>query len=160
KEPQRKPKIRDFGPFGERESSLEIVTPNYRFGEFLLDVGRGCVLMGGTELKLRPKVYEALKYLVEHPGRLIEKQELIQAVWPDAFVTDDSLVQCTVELRRALDDHGQKLLKTVPRRGYVFAASVTECPAKTTPVPAAIRSGVPESAPTPAKIAKNSRDLP
>jgi DNA-binding winged helix-turn-helix (wHTH) protein len=39
------------------------------------------------------KVYETLKYLVEHSGRLIGKQELMQAVWPDAFVTDDSLVQ-------------------------------------------------------------------
>ncbi len=41
----------------------------------------------------------------------------MQAVWPDAFVTDDSLVQCTLELRRALDDRSQQLLKTVPRRG-------------------------------------------
>jgi len=70
-------------------------------------------------------VYEALKYLVENPGRLIGKQELIQAVWPDSFVTDDSLVQCTVELRRALDDRAQQVLKTVPRRGYIFAAHVT-----------------------------------
>ena len=60
------------------------------------------------EIKLRPKVYETLKYLVEHPGRLIGKQELMQAVWPDAFVTDDSLVQCTLELRRALDDRDQQ----------------------------------------------------
>ena len=139
---------------------MEIVTPNYRFGEFLLDVGRGCVLRGGTEIKLRPKVYEALKYLVEHPGRLIEKQELIQAVWPDAFVTDDSLVQCTVELRRALDDHGQKLLKTVPRRGYLFAASVTKCPSEADRLAAVIPSGATESTSPSPKIVKNSRDLP
>ena len=96
----------------------------YQFGEFTLDVARGCVLRAGEEVKLRPKVYEALKYLVENPGRLISKKELIQAVWPDTFVTDDSLVQCTVELRRALDDQAQQLLKTVPRRGYLFAAEV------------------------------------
>ena len=60
------------------------------------------------------------------PGRLIGKQELMQAVWPDAFVTDDSLVQCTLELRRALDDRDQQLLKTVPRRGYLFAAEVIQ----------------------------------
>lgn len=101
-------------------------TPTYHFGEFTLDVGRGCVLKAGEEIRLRPKVYETLKYLVEHPGRLIGKQELIQAVWPDAFVTDDSLVQCTVELRRALADHDQQLVRTVPRRGYLFAASVTQ----------------------------------
>ena len=83
---------------------------------------KGLCIKAGEEIKLRPKVYETLKYLVEHPGRLIGKQELMQAVWPDAFVTDDSLVQCTLELRRALDDRSQQLLKTVPRRGYLFTA--------------------------------------
>ncbi len=101
-------------------------SPSYQFGEFTLDVGRGCVLKAGEEIKLRPKVYETLKYLVENPGRLIGKQELMQAVWPDAFVTDDSLVQCTLELRRALDDRSQRFLKTVPRRGYLFTAEVMQ----------------------------------
>jgi len=105
---------------------LENGPPNYQFGEFTLDVARGCVLKVAEEIKLRPKVYETLKYLVEHPGRLIGKQELMQAVWPDAFVTDDSLVQCTLELRRALDDRDQQLLKTVPRRGYLFTAEVVQ----------------------------------
>ena len=58
----------------------------YEFGEFTMDVARGCVLRNGEEIKLRPKVFETLKYLVEHAGRLISKQELMQAVWPDAFV--------------------------------------------------------------------------
>lgn len=84
------------------------------------------MLKAGKEIKLRPKVYEALKYLVEHPGQLISKQELMEAVWPGAFVTDDSLVQCTLELRRALDDRSQQLLKTVPRRGYLFTAAVIQ----------------------------------
>src|SRR5690348_18405065 len=102
----------------------------YQFGDFTLDVARGCVLRGGEEIKLRPKVYEALKYLVENPGRLIGKQELIQAVWPDSFVTDDSLVQVTLELRRALQDRSQLLLKTVPRRGYLFASNVAQVPVR------------------------------
>ena len=105
---------------------METSPLSYQFGEFTLDVVRGCVLKGGDEIKLRPKVYETLKYLVEHPGRLIGKQELMQAVWPDAFVTDDSLVQCALELRRALDDRSQQLLKTVPRRGYLFTAEVIQ----------------------------------
>ncbi len=67
---------------------------------------------------------------MEHPGRLIGKQELAQALWPGIFVTDDSLVQCTVELRRALDDHAQKLLKTVPRRGYLFLPPVVKRPSE------------------------------
>ncbi|HKQ88057.1 MAG TPA: tetratricopeptide repeat protein [Candidatus Acidoferrales bacterium] len=139
---------------------METVIPNYQFGDFLLDVSRGCVLRSGAEIKLRPKVYEALKYFVEHPGRLIEKQELIQAVWPDAFVTDDSLVQCTVELRRALDDHDQKLLKTVPRRGYLFTASVTKFLAKTGDVGALSASGAAETAASSPKVARKRSDLP
>jgi len=102
----------------------------YQFGDFTLDVLRGTVSKGAEEIKLRPKVYEILKYLVENPGRLIGKQELIQAVWPDSFVTDDSLVQVTLELRRALQDRSQLLLRTVPRRGYLFAANVTQVPAR------------------------------
>ncbi|HEY6376295.1 MAG TPA: tetratricopeptide repeat protein [Edaphobacter sp.] len=101
---------------------------NYQFGDFTLDIAKGRVLRAGTEIKLRPKVYETLKYLVEHSGRLIGKQELMQAVWPDSFVTDDSLVQCTLELRRALDDGRQQLLKTVPRRGYLFTGAVIQQP--------------------------------
>ena len=67
-----------------------------------------------------------LKYVVENNNRLVTKAELIGAVWPDSFVTEDSLVQCLVELRRALGDDGQQLIKTVRRRGYMFAANVEE----------------------------------
>ncbi|MGA3212260.1 MAG: tetratricopeptide repeat protein [Terriglobales bacterium] len=112
---------------------LETISSTYHFGEFTLDVARGCVLRAGEEIKLRPKVYETLRYLVANPGRLIGKQELMQAVWPDSFVTDDSLVQCTVELRRALDDREQQLLKTVPRRGYIFTAEITRSTPNTAP---------------------------
>ncbi len=114
----------------EPGSTLDTIPSAYYFGEFTLDVGKGCVLKAGEEIKLRPKVFEALQYFVQNSGRLIGKQELIQAIWPDSFVTDDSLVQCTVELRRALDDREQQLLKTVPRRGYVFTAEVTQSKAK------------------------------
>lgn len=104
--------------------SVEPIALTYRFGEFTLDLARGCVLKAGEEIRLRPKVYEALKYLVQNPNRLVGKEELIQAVWPDSFVTDDSLVQCALELRRALGDRDQQLIKTVPRRGYLFTAEV------------------------------------
>ena len=103
---------------------MEPIALTYRFGEFTLDLARGCVLKAGEEIRLRPKVYEALKYLVQNPNRLVGKEELIQAVWPDSFVTDDSLVQCALELRRALGDRDQQLIKTVPRRGYLFTAEV------------------------------------
>lgn len=95
-----------------------------RFGDFSLQPERAALLRRDREVKLRPKVYDALHYLIANRGRLVPKEELIQALWPEAFVTDDSLVQCLVELRRALDDRSQQILKTVPRRGYIFAAEV------------------------------------
>ena len=145
----------------ERGADLEMSPLKYQFGEFTLDVARGCVFKAEEEVKLRPKVYETLKYLVEHPGRLIGKQELMQAVWPDAFVTEDSLVQCTLELRRALDDRSQRLLKTVPRRGYLFTAEVVQ-PAPTpdrVPVSSSFDLAS-EREPSPAKIARRCHDLP
>jgi TolB-like protein/DNA-binding winged helix-turn-helix (wHTH) protein/Flp pilus assembly protein TadD len=97
----------------------------YSFNDFTIDLDRECLLRRERHVKLRPKVFEALKYLVENNNRLVTKAELIQAVWPDSFVTDDSLVQCLVELRRALGDDAQEYIKTVPRRGYIFDAVVT-----------------------------------
>ena len=71
------------------------------FNDFTLDLARGCLLRGIDEVKLRPKSFEVLKYLVSSAGRLVSKDELIAAVWPDTAVTDDSLVQCLIEVRRA-----------------------------------------------------------
>ena len=61
-----------------------------------------------VEVKLRPKSFEVLKYLVENSGRLVSKDELIAAVWPETSVTDDSLVQCLIEVRRALNNSGHR----------------------------------------------------
>jgi len=96
------------------------------FDGFTLDLTRGCLLRGTQEIKLRPKPFEALKYLVENPGRLISKTELIEVIWPDTAVTDDSLVQCLIEVRRALNDDAQQMIKTVPRRGYIFDQPVRD----------------------------------
>jgi TolB-like protein/DNA-binding winged helix-turn-helix (wHTH) protein/Tfp pilus assembly protein PilF len=98
----------------------------YLFGEFTLDVTLGCLLRGHEEIKLRPKSFQVLKYLVENHGRLINKDELIQAAWADTAVTDDSLVKCLKDVRQALDDEAHEIIKTVPRRGYIFAAEVSD----------------------------------
>lgn len=140
---------------------LETRGLSYQFGGFTLDLAKGCVFKGVQEIKLRPKVYEALKYLVEHPGRLVGKQELMQAVWPDSFVTDDSLVQCALELRRALDDRDQQLLKTVPRRGYLFAAKVTQLSKTTDHFTTTELFDLADARDLPsAKISKKRHDLP
>jgi DNA-binding winged helix-turn-helix (wHTH) protein/Tol biopolymer transport system component len=92
----------------------------YSFDEFRLDLTRGALFRGTVELKLRPKSFEVLRYLTENHGRLVGKEELFATVWPDTAVTDDSLVQCLKDIRQALDDVGQEIIKTVPRRGYIF----------------------------------------
>lgn len=98
---------------------------SYSFDDFTLDLTRGHLLRDGQEVKLRPKSFEALKFLVENGGRLIGKEELIQALWPNSFVTDGSLVQCLRDVRLALGDDKQRYIKTVPRRGYIFLATVS-----------------------------------
>ena len=98
----------------------------HSFDEFTLDLTRGCLLHGQEEIKLRPKSFEVLKYLVENNGRLISKDELIHAVWVETAVTDDSLVQCLKDIRHALRDEAQQIIKTVHGRGYIFDKEVRD----------------------------------
>jgi adenylate cyclase len=71
-------------------------------------------------LDLRPKSFEVLRYLAEHGSRLVTKDELISAVWPDVAATDESLTRCISDVRHALSDDSQSIIKTIPRRGYRF----------------------------------------
>jgi len=97
----------------------------YRFGEFVLDLETGFLRRNGQDVPLRPKSFEVLTYLVVHHGRLVPKNELVEAVWPDTAVTDNSLSQCLFEIRRALEDDAQTAIRTVARRGYVFDMAVS-----------------------------------
>lgn len=96
----------------------------YSFDEFQLDITRGALFRGDEELRLRPKSFDVLKFLTENHGRLVAKDELIAAVWNETAVTDDSLVQCMKDIRHALGDDAQQIIKTVPRRGYIFEREV------------------------------------
>jgi TolB-like protein len=97
----------------------------YCFEGLTLDLTRGCLRRRGQEIELRPKSFELLRYLVENAGRLISKDELIKAVWSNVVATDESLARCVSEVRSALGDGEQRVVKTVPRRGYVFAAKLS-----------------------------------
>jgi class 3 adenylate cyclase/DNA-binding winged helix-turn-helix (wHTH) protein len=107
----------------------------YRFDGFTLDLGRG-VLLGadGAELFLRPKSFALLLFLVESAGRLLSRDAIMSAIWPDVIVSDDSLSQCVHDIRRALGSDAQRLLRTVQRRGYVFAATVSRVQSAGLPV--------------------------
>ncbi len=74
----------------------------------------------GHAVALRPQAFSVLRYMAERAGRLVTKDELMNAVWPGLVVTDDSLVQCIHEIRRALQDDGRAVLKTAPKRGYLL----------------------------------------
>ena len=97
----------------------QISVDRYRFGEFTVDVPRACLHRAGTEIALRPKSFAMLQYLVTHPARAITKDELLAAIWPHVVVTEDSLTHCIREVRSALGDLDQKMIKTVNKRGYL-----------------------------------------
>src|SRR5499426_3397335 len=98
----------------------------HSFGNFTLDLTRGCLLHDGEEIKLRPQTFATLTFLVENSGRLISKEELIKAVWPEWNASDNQLARCLSEVRQALGDDQQHYIKTVPRRGYIFDAQVSK----------------------------------
>jgi TolB-like protein/DNA-binding winged helix-turn-helix (wHTH) protein len=95
----------------------------YRFAGFTLDTRRQLLVRGSAEMRLRPRTYDVLAYLVMHPGRLVGKPELMDAVWEGVAVTDDSLVQCLMEIRRALGE-AHDVVKTVRGRGYLLDGEV------------------------------------
>ena len=96
----------------------------FRFADFELDVHRRTLRRSGTNVELRPLAFDALAWFVRHPGSVVSKDELIAAVWPGQVVTDDSIARCISDIRRALGDVEQTLIKTVPRRGYTLAVPV------------------------------------
>jgi TolB-like protein/DNA-binding winged helix-turn-helix (wHTH) protein/thioredoxin-like negative regulator of GroEL len=107
-------------------ATLDIGQRQYAFGEFTLDVARGALRRGGNDVKLRRQSFEVLRYLVEHQGRLVTKRELLDSVWGGTVVTDGSLTQCLIDVRRALGDQARQTIRTMPRRGYIFEAPVAK----------------------------------
>jgi TolB-like protein len=90
-----------------------------RINDVLVDLaGETLRSSDGRPIDLRPQSFATLRYLIENPNRLVTKGELLAAVWRDVAVTDDSLVQCIHELRRALGDDRHVVLQTAARRGY------------------------------------------
>src|SRR6266545_1912721 len=100
--------------------------PTYRFGPFQLDVRERRLSRAGTVIPLRIKVFDTLCVLVENAGRLVTKQELLDAVWPDTVVEENNITHTMSVLRKALGENatGQQYVETVPRVGYRFAAPI------------------------------------
>lgn len=107
-----------------------------RFDAFTLDLRSSTLWRGEAPVSLRPKAFAVLRYLAENAGRVLAKQELIEAVWPHPAVSDDSLVQCMRDVRRALADDERRIVKTVARRGYLFCLQPIRAVEPTTAAPA------------------------
>lgn len=116
------------------------------FGDIRVDFRLQTVTRGGQPVALEPKTFDVLRYLVEHRDRLVTKDELLDTVWKDVFVTPNVLTRAIAQLRKGLGDEADapKFIETVPRRGYRFLADpdmnrvgirIPEAPAVAVPTP-------------------------
>src|SRR5512135_1232491 len=98
----------------------------YSFDAFRLYVAQRELFQADKEIFLTPKAWDTLFELVRHHGHIVDKTELMSALWPDTFVQEDSLVQQISHLRKALGERpdGGPYVETVAKRGYRFAAPV------------------------------------
>jgi TolB-like protein/DNA-binding winged helix-turn-helix (wHTH) protein len=106
----------------------------YQFDDFALDIREHTLTRSDRPIYLRPKSFETLAFLLEHRGRLVSKDELLDRIWAGVVVTDGTLTHCIEEIRRAIGDdpHHPKFIQTVPRVGYRFIAEVQELQGGTT----------------------------
>jgi TolB-like protein len=92
---------------------------SFEFAGHVLDLRRGRLRKRGADVALRRKSFSLLAYLIQNSGRVLGKDELVAAIWPDVMVSDDSLAQCVKDIRRALGPEARALIRTIPRRGYI-----------------------------------------
>ena len=101
--------------------------PSYRFLDFELSEGEFFLSRSGQRVALEPKALRVLTLLVRRAGHLVDKRELLESVWPNSFVEENTLTRTITILRRELGDSSRdsKIIETVPTRGYRFIAPVT-----------------------------------
>jgi TolB-like protein/Tfp pilus assembly protein PilF len=102
----------------------DLAKRTYTFGRFRLDAIERVLLRDGEPVSLTPKALETLVVLVENSGHIVEKDYLMKSVWPDTFVSEDSLTRNISILRRTLGVAGDQFIETLSRRGYRFSANV------------------------------------
>ena len=92
----------------------------YRFGEFELDLDRGLLFRADEEIRIRPKSFAVLSYLVRNAKRLVPREELMENIWRGAVVTEDTVTQTLIDVRRTIGDTDQSIVRTVPKQGYLL----------------------------------------
>ena len=126
----------------------------YRLHDIEIHVAECCVRRQGKERSVRPQTFGLLLYLLQHPERVLTRDELMQAIWAETAVTDNALDQCITEIRRLLDDNPRapRYLKTVPRKGYLLMVRPeVEIPVTANEQELAIELAIDRVFPTPGK---------
>src|SRR5689334_10114449 len=96
-----------------------------RFGSFIIDLSGQTLRRHSQDLTLRPQSFDVLRYLAERAGTVVSKDELVEAVWRRRPASDDSVTQCIKDIRHVLGECAHETIKTVAKRGYLFAAEVS-----------------------------------
>ncbi len=124
----------------------------YQFGSYRLDAMERVLLRDGQPVTLPPKDLETLLVLVERAGHIVEKEELLDKVWPGVFIEEGNLARHIFNLRQVLGDSpdGRKYIETIPKRGYRFVAAVREDGEPAAPHPPVPQASGP--APTPVSV--------
>src|SRR5579862_3221730 len=127
----------------------------YQFGPYRIDSNERLLYRGDELVLLPPKVAGTLLVLVQNAGRMVDKSDLMKAVWPDTFVEEGALTRNISLLRKALGDTGEEptFIETIPRRGYRFLADVRTVEAPQ-PGTSTGEDRVPDAGGQPATIAK------
>jgi pimeloyl-ACP methyl ester carboxylesterase/DNA-binding winged helix-turn-helix (wHTH) protein len=105
------------------DAGCGLAMAKYLFSNYLLDVDERRLLRDNEEIRLRGKLFDTLRMLVENAGKLVRKDAFMESVWPDSVVEDNNLDYCISQLRKLL--HPAKYIETVPRHGYRFVAPVS-----------------------------------
>src|ERR1700746_2772434 len=100
------------------------LTMAYLFGNYVLEVDERRLLRDNEEVRLRGKLFDTLRVLVENAGKLVRKDAFMESVWPDSVVEDNNLDYCISQLRKLF--HPEKYIETVPRHGYRFVAPIRD----------------------------------
>src|SRR5262245_20611851 len=107
---------------------MNLILKQYEFGPFRLDPAERRLLREGEPVSLSPKVFDLLLVLVRRQGQILEKEDLLSAVWPDTIVEENNLSVNISSMRKALCEGSNEhtYIETLPRRGYRFVATVRE----------------------------------
>src|SRR5215467_3758189 len=119
---------RAFPPLSKYGARREVNAEMRRFHSFRLDPRNQCLWRGEQRVPITPKAFDVLRYLVEHPGRLVTQEEILDALWPETYVNQEVVKKYILGIRKVLGDRHQQpiFIETIPRRGYQFVGEVIE----------------------------------